>query len=195
MGKLIYGAGINDASYRITNPEGGGRARCPIYVIWSGMLARAFSNRYLDKYPSYKGCSVCDEWLLFSNFRLWVVCQDWEGKDLDKDILIPGNKEYSPSTCCFVDHKLNLLLIHNQITKSPYPTGVHFGKSNNKYMARIRIDGVQRYLGQFSSPGLAETAYIKAKTAEIRRQGREQTDPRIMIGLFRHAHALEQKLA
>jgi len=36
--------------------------------------------------------------------------QDWEGKHLDKDILIPGNKIYSPDRCIFVSSLINLLI-------------------------------------------------------------------------------------
>lgn len=195
MKGIVYGSGINDAPYRVNRIENGMRIICPFYVVWGGMLERVYSAKFLDKFPSYKGGSVCSEWLLFSNFRLWMVCQDWEGRELDKDILIPGNKEYSPSTCLFVDHRSNSILTQNQLNKGDFPTGVHLDKKNRTYIAQICINKRQKRLGSFLSPEIAEAAYIKAKTEEIRRQGREQSNPSIMIGLFRHAYALEQKLA
>lgn len=195
MRKLVYGVGINDSFYQVYGVINGSRAVCPIYIAWAGMLKRVFSDRYQELSPSYKGCSVCDEWLLFSNFRLWMVCQDWEGKQLDKDILSPGNRMYSPETCCFVDNKLNSLLCISRSNKGLYPTGVSFHKSRDEFRANITINGKQKHLGAFSNPEDANSAYIKAKAEEIRRQGRVQTDPRIMTGLFRHAYLLEQQLA
>lgn len=191
---LVRGVGINDANYEVATAADEGKAFCHIYITWAAMLGRVYSEYTLKNHPSYRDCSVCDEWLLFSNFRLWMICQDWKGKQLDKDILIPGNKKYSPETCCFVDQKLNNLLIHNQLTKSFYPAGVHFNKNRDKYIARVRVDGVQQYLGSFSTPELAEIAYIEAKAENIRCKGRLQTSPIIMIGLFRHAYVMEQKL-
>jgi len=194
-GILTREAGINDADYKVCRTVDGKKILCPIYYTWKRMLSRVYNEASLRSAPTYKGCSVCDEWLLFSNFKLWMVCQDGEGKELDKDILVLGNKEYSPEACCFVSRSLNNLLTHNHLSRGEYPTGVHFSKSSRKYIAKISIVGRQIQLGYFSTPELAEAAYIKAKAAEIRRQGRKQTDSRIMIGLFRHARALEQKLA
>lgn len=48
------------------------------------------------------GCSVCEEWLTFSNFKRWMEQQDYEGKALDKDLLVSQNKTYSSETCVFV---------------------------------------------------------------------------------------------
>ena len=47
-------------------------------------------------------CSVCEEWKHFSNFKKWFDENYIEGFDIDKDILIKGNKVYSPEACSFV---------------------------------------------------------------------------------------------
>ena len=57
---------------------------------------------YLERRPAYKDVVVRQEWLTFSNFKRWMEKQDWEGKQLDKDIIVLGNKVYSPETCAFV---------------------------------------------------------------------------------------------
>ncbi len=66
------------------------------------MLQRCYSESYLNKRPSYRGCSVCEEWKTFSNFMAWMKNKNMENLELEKDILVPGNKLYSPETCVFV---------------------------------------------------------------------------------------------
>ncbi len=79
------------------------------YVLWSSMLNRCYNKKRLNVQPSYVGCSVCIRWLSFQNFcedlpkismyDLWLNDRTMQ---LDKDILIEGNKEYSLDTCMFV---------------------------------------------------------------------------------------------
>lgn len=103
----VYGIGINDADYVTTMSKKNGGWRCPFYYRWEKMLRRCYSEHYQKINPSYIGCSVCPEWLYFSKFRLWMVTQNWEGLELDKDLLVVGNRVYSPDTCCFISHKIN----------------------------------------------------------------------------------------
>ena len=73
--KLVYGVGINDVNYviRIVEqlPKTNGKRKekliwkCPFYSRWASMLERCYSKSLLEKYPSYIGCSVCEEWLIF----------------------------------------------------------------------------------------------------------------------------------
>ena len=107
--RLVYGVGINDADYVVQKWETIGYVNgkqkqkliwiCPYYSAWKSMLKRCYSSKYQDKRPTYKGCSVSDEWLTFSVFKVWMEKQDWEGKQLDKDLLFEGNKIYSADTC------------------------------------------------------------------------------------------------
>ena len=102
-----------------------------IYSAWKSMLDRCFGGR-----SDYKECSICSEWLLFSNFHKWAVNPSnnfRKGYHLDKDILVKGNKVYSPQTCCFVPREINDMLVKgnkknrksvlgvNKIGKSYYP--------------------------------------------------------------------------
>ena len=117
MGKLVYGVGVNDADYVVSINETVGYVDgkrkeklvwiCPFYRTWKGMLGRGYSEKLKLKYPSYKDVTVCEEWHLFSTFRAWMDQQDWEGLQLDKDLLVKGNKIYSPETCLFVSGQVN----------------------------------------------------------------------------------------
>lgn len=91
--KLVYGVGINDC------PKGETKGN-KIYKTWAGMLKRCYSDAYHIERPTYKDCKVCGEWLTYSNFAEWAKTQDYEGKQLDKDIITPGNKIYCPENVC-----------------------------------------------------------------------------------------------
>ena len=121
MNKLICGVGVNDLCYRVHVQEevtknGGKRIRktvflCKYYAVWKSMLERCYSKKFLESNPSYIGTSVCSEWLSASEFKKWMEQQDWSGKCLDKDIVVPGNKLYSPETCAFVLPTTNLFVV------------------------------------------------------------------------------------
>ena len=138
MNKLVYGVGVNDLGYRthvyeyVT--ENGGRRvqkpvfKCKYYTVWKSMLERCYSNKYLESYPSYIGTSVCNEWLSATAFKKWMEQQDWSGKCLDKDIIVPKSKLYSPDTCAFVLNETNLFVTARDASRGDYPIGVHLHK-------------------------------------------------------------------
>lgn len=75
------------------------------YNKWLRMIQRCYDKTYHDKSPTYRDCTVCEEWHNFQNFAKWFY-ENYpnDGKDyqLDKDIKVDGNKLYSPDTCMFV---------------------------------------------------------------------------------------------
>lgn len=115
--KLVRGVGINNADYAVQRFEtigcvGGKRKRkkvwvCPYYRAWENMLSRCYSAKYQERQPAYIGCTVSEEWLTFSNFKAWMEKQEWEGKQLSKDLLFEGNKVYSAENCVFVTRAVN----------------------------------------------------------------------------------------
>lgn len=124
-GARVAGVGVNDADYVIVKREGKKEVWiCPFYAAWRNMLNRVYSGRY----KNYLDCSVCDEWLLFSNFKSWMEVQNHQGLHLDKDIKIQGSKTYSPQTCAFVPARLNSLLSLSSNSKGEEPVGVCFRK-------------------------------------------------------------------
>ena len=58
--------------------------------------------------------------------------QDWKGKQLDKDIISPGNKIYSPDTCVFVEPKINKLIQGKKRKVSDFPIGVNLDRGKYK---------------------------------------------------------------
>lgn len=189
--KPIYGRGINDADYLISAEIDGKLVLCPFYRKWTGMFARCYSNAYQLKKPTYIGCTVALEWLTFSVFRRWMVAQDWEGKELDKDLLSPGNKIYSPNTCIFVSSQVNALLSDSAASRGKYPQGVSFEKGRCKFRSNIRRYGKIKSLGRFATLEQASAAYMAAKSAHIIEVAQSQHG-NIKTALMRHAFNIEE---
>ena len=89
--------------------DGGYSSFSKAYQTWKNIIARCYSEREQERFPTYKGCSVVIEWHNFQNFAKWFESNHKEGTEVDKDIKIEGNKIYSPETCIFVSHKENII--------------------------------------------------------------------------------------
>lgn len=137
------------------------------YELWGGILERCYSSDYKRKQPTYKDVTVCTEWHNFQNFAEWCNNQpffnakDDKGKSyqLDKDILVKGNKIYSPETCCFVPNEVNKLLTLRGLARGDLPLGVCRQKGTNKFLSRCNYFGSHKHLGSFESPEEAHNAY------------------------------------
>lgn len=155
------GGAIVDVSYCVMDGDRG----IPSYATWLQMLTRCYSKTYIKRFPTYKSCRVCKEWLLFSNFKKWFDENYVDGYCLDKDIIIKGNKIYSPVTCCFVPNEINALLINHKNKRGRYPIGV--SKHGNKFSARLNKYSSSIWVGQFETPQKAFIAYKQAKEQYI----------------------------
>ena len=129
------------------------------------MIRRCYSEYYKKHGPTYKVCSVCEEWRYLSNFKKWFDKNYKEGCHLDKDILVQGNKVYSPDTCCFVPQYVNSLLTDHRGARGKYKIGVT--KASKGYTACVSRCGKEQYLGTFNTEDEAFTAYVKAKKEVI----------------------------
>ena len=209
--KLVYGVGINDADYKLyiveELPKTNGKQKqkiiweCPFYSRWKHMLRRCFCNELKTKHPTYKDVTCCKEWLTFSNFKSWMEQQDWEGKALDKDLLVYKNKIYSPETCVFIEEPLNLFLTLRGRDRGKYPIGVSYRTDPKRvnplkhpYIAHIKDRGYTKHLGCFSTPEEAHKAWQKAKIKKAQDLAVSQTDERVIKGLQRVADKIQYDL-
>ena len=186
--KLIYGVAINDSEQPVSKRQ---RIICPFYQAWVNVLERCYSSEFHKSRPTYIGCTTSKEWLLFSNFKLWMVKQDWKGKHLDKDIIFPGNKHYSSENCVFVTLKLNNLLVDHGAKRGKYPIGVSFDDTTlNKFKACCNVDGKTKTLGRFKTPQEANNIYREFKSKLIVSVAKQQSDIRLKNGLLKHAELI-----
>lgn len=137
------------------------------HLMWRHMLERCFCDTFKNKHPTYENSSCCEEWLLFENFYEWLHSQEnfdkWlngERWAIDKDILIKGNKIYSPETCCLVPSNVNLLFTKRDTLRSDLPIGVR--KNGNGFQAQWCNPFINKK--EFSSTySTANKAFIKYK--------------------------------
>lgn len=183
---LVFGVGVNDADYFVESYDGGIRNSCPFYRKWKDMLTRCYSKKFHSKNPSYIGCSVCAEWLIFSKFKSWMEKQSWEGMDLDKDIIFVGNKIYSPENCAFVPSYVNKFVLEGP-SKNPCGTnGNYFNKKIGKFVAQCKnpLSGKREYLGLFANEADAAAAWKSRKHQISMKVAYLQSDQRVAMALM-----------
>ncbi|QEG08032.1 hypothetical protein CPT_Magnus_153 [Klebsiella phage Magnus] len=156
---IVCGVGINDSQQKISDMPSG----VQVYNRWRQMIYRCYDPEYLKSSPTYAGCWVCEEWLSFTNFYRWYISHYMVGYHLDKDLLIPGNRCYSPETCIFIPQWLNSFTINRSSKRGLYPVGVC--KFGNRYKSYCNdpFTGKQRYIGYFSTPEDAHQAWLETK--------------------------------
>ncbi len=174
---------IGEGKYKI-HDENGKMTKC--YRAWYDMLRRCYDSKHHEKYPTYKNCKVCDEWLNFQNFAKWYYDNYYEIEGeimcLDKDILVKGNKMYSPKTCIFVPHNINTLFIKNDKSRGECPIGVTYNKRDKKFSAQCSIYNFEedkkeyKYLGNYATPKEAFTSYKEFKEKYIKKIADEYKD-------------------
>lgn len=183
--KLIYGVGIKDVDYVVQPTINGKIVSCKIYLTWASMLQRCYNIKYQSRQPTYIGCTVCSDWFMLSNFKQWMDGQDWQDKQLDKDILFKGNKVYSPETCVFVSGYLNKFTTDSGAIRGDYPIGVSWDENRSKFMARCNnpISNKTEHLGRFACPNQAHQAWRKRKHELACQLAELQDDPRVAAAL------------
>ena len=168
--KLVQGWGVNDVQ-KLSVGE-----NRTYYKIWSRMLERAYSKSWQQRYEEYKGTQVSEEWKYLSSFIEWASKQYWQGNDLDKDLLVEGNKLYSKDTCIFLPPTINKALMKHT-KESQYLMGVGYEErshtmvnpSKKPYTARCRVgESVgSKFLGMYATEVEAHNAWRLAKAENL----------------------------
>lgn len=141
--------------------------------IWRGVLRRCYFEDTWENRPNYEGCSVSDEWKSLKSFKSFLKGQIdlgfyKKGYQLDKDLLVHGNKLYSAETCVFLPFILNSLQQVDKRSKGGYLPGVHYATERGKYKTEVYFDGKKYFLGRFESEIEAFEVYKKAKEDLVR---------------------------
>lgn len=142
------------------------RKATPQYASWKHMIERCYDVKIHKKHPTYIGCTVVDEWHNFQNFAKWYDEHYYEVENqrmnLDKDILIKGNKIYSPETCIFVPSRINSLFTKKNANRGNTPVGVTYSNRDKVYIAKCMLgNGKDRkIIGSFKT---AEEAFDNYK--------------------------------
>lgn len=162
------------------------------YRIYNHMMCRCnVGGHYQRNQPTYIGCTVSDQFKDYQWFADWYTSQIGyeDSSDLDKDIVLKGNKVYCPELCVLVPSQLNKFLTDTRARRGAYPQGVSAFKQTGKFQSRISIDAHQYYIGVYNTPDEAHEAYASAKEAEARRwakrlkDGEFNVDPRVIVAM------------
>ena len=166
-GEKVCGVGINDV-------VGSSTTHKDVRMLWKGILTRCYGRKVTE---AYKGCSICVRWVKLSNFIADIekipnfdklFKQGWS---LDKDILVKGNKVYSPETCCIVPSEVNQLFISQKQNRGRLPIGVIFNAIDGSFTAQLSkrlTDGKQRLRKNFKTVEEAFLFYKESKESYIK---------------------------
>ena len=185
----VFGVGILGAKY-LASINGGNTKE---YTLWCDMLRRCYSDTYQKKKPTYIGCEVSDKFKSYEYFYEWCNKQvgfDVEGFELDKDLLIKGNKVYSEDSCIFLPREINQLLTKSTASRGEHLIGVHWHNTKKAFVAQVsKSKGKREHLGYFKTELEAYNAYKTAKESFIKEQAskwQSQIDPRAYNALMKY---------
>ena len=167
MTRLTYGVGFNSKRQHKTKING---KTTNSYQTWRNMLSRCYDKEFQKKYPTYVGCTVDKKWHDFQNFADWLDSHEYGscGYELDKDVLIYGNKVYSEDNCVLLPKDINALFNTRSRRRGIYPLGVRFHKDVCRFEAQINLSGSRKSLGYFDCPNEAYQAYKAAKERNVK---------------------------
>ena len=166
----VYGVGVIGDKY----PSKVNGVKTREYDLWMSMLQRCYSDTYQKKQPTYEGCEVSNNFKSYEYFYEW--CQNQIGFgiqsfELDKDLLVKGNKVYSEDTSIFIPAEINSLLTKRTASRGGHLIGVYWHKRDKAFVAQVnKSKGKQEWLGVFKTEIEAFNTYKKSKEAFVKEQ-------------------------
>lgn len=185
--RSVFGVGfIGSGDYKVTIDGSLTRE----YITWRSMLSRCYYSGSAEKNNSYSGCSVSPDWHSLQVFAEWFHAQPFNslGYDLDKDVVVPGNRIYSAEACAFVPREINSLIVDRRKYRGDLPVGVSRGMRKGTFRAYSSVGGKFIHEGVYSTPEEAEAAYREAKKARVKQVAeawKDRIDPRVYYALMR----------
>jgi|TARA_B100001250_G_C19631890_1_gene714131 hypothetical protein len=195
----VYGVGIND----VFIPD---YSLSATWSRWNGILRRTDNRdtKWVKKNLRYKGCTMDPRWFKLSVFKEWTeTWDDPDNKEIDKDILIQGNKHYGPDTCLMVRPIVNSWFKpSSKNPESGLPWGVTIcnmwktGRVKDKpYRTQINPviregntvrPGKRTGLGRFDTAEEASFVFQQARKEQLGIIIDTEDDPRVKDALIKH---------
>lgn len=180
--KSVYGIGFFGEGKHKASEDG---KLIHKYKTWHGMMRRCYDTEFKKRSSTYLDCRVDDVWHNYQNFGDWYEDNYYrienERVDLDKDILVKGNKVYSPDTCMFVPARINTLFANCETDHGKFSTCVYTNgrKGDKKFSVRTRTE----YLGSYRTIEEAARIYKWYKEDALKEVANEYKD-RIPVKLY-----------
>ena len=169
----VCGVGILGTKY-LSTING---VRTKEYGLWKSMLERCYSDYSKKQRPTYEGCEVSDNFKSYEYFYEWCHKQigfSVEGFELDKDLLIKGNKVYNEDSCVFLPAEINTVLVKNTASRGEHLIGVCWSNTHKAFKAQVsKNKGKSEHLGFFNTELEAFRTYKVAKESFVKEQANE----------------------
>lgn len=184
----VFSVGVIGSRFK-TRTNGGAAKE---YKLWHAMLNRCYSEHALNRRETYRGCGVSDNFKSYEYFYEWCNNQvgfNKNGWELDKDLLVKGNKVYSEEYCVFIPQELNKALTNKSRFRGLLPIGVSLYKPRGNYTVSINRFGKNTTLGYFNTPEEAFNTYKFARESylkELANIWKDQIDPRAYESLINY---------
>ena len=166
----VHGVGVTGTKYPITVDD----VITKEYDLWHNMLQRCYSDSFKKRCPTYEGCEVSENFKYYTFFYEWCNKQIGFGNggwQLDKDLLVKGNKVYSEDSCVFLPQEINSLLVKSNASRGEHLIGVCWDKAKKAFKAQVRKNkGKSEHLGLFKTELEAFKAYKTAKESFVKEQ-------------------------
>ena len=185
----VRGVGIVGTKYPITING----VKTKEYAFWHSMLTRCYNDTYKKQRPTYEVCKVSDKFKSYEYFYEWCneqvgFCnQDWQ---LDKDLLVKGNKVYSEDSCVFIPREINQILVKSTASRGEHLIGVCWSETANAFKAQVNKNkGGSEHLGYFKTEIEAFNTYKDAKESFVKEQAEKwkgKIDPRAYKALMNY---------
>lgn len=192
--ELLDDGWVNDRTYPVHKADENGIPReslgmTAVYAAWYAMKRRCTDELYKERQPTYVGVIASNEFKNFTKFHDWwhkQIGYDLPNVELDKDLLVKGNKVYSAETCLLVPSFVNTFLTKRDAKRGDCVIGVCkqgvYKNGDVRYRARVNeydtITGksVNKSLGCFRNEYDAFIAYKSAKEAMAKKYAAYLTD-------------------
>lgn len=155
--------------------ESPGNKKTKACQLWENIRNRCEYLPVKDeiRFGKYSDVDSCSEWKDFQNFAEWfnqVNLSGYfhEGWQLDKDLLIKGNKIYSPESCVFLPEGINKALQTKSRVRGELPIGLSYAKKKKQNIVVAFVCKEPEYTVRAYLPSsmIEEGFYIYKKARE-----------------------------
>ena len=161
---------------------------------FTSMYERCYDLIALQKRQTYSDCEVSDKWSNFQVFAEWCYNQKGFGENgwqLDKDILVKGNKTYAPELCCFVPSEINALFTKRDSDRGSCPIGVYeYSPGIFRAACSNHFNGGEKYSGPLRKTmkeAFQDYKEVKEKVIKDRANYfKDKLDPRVYEALMNY---------
>ncbi len=175
--QLVYGVGVNDTHSPKQWIKHGKIVRCKAYTAWRNMLKKCYATK--------TSITVCDEWLLFSNFEKWFKENYKENCKLNNTLFGDGSF-FSPDTTVYLDKMVCFFIRDTSyvgetkgIRKQPLSDKFHV-RCNNPLKAE------QEHVGYFTKIEDAKAAWLERKRKVGKKIAEFQNDARVKQAILNY---------